>query len=277
MSHEAARHNLLNAPAVYFSVSQPIDEKLFSALASVLNDASGHTVDGDAIDRHWAALSERLEGRSPWSRVVPMPVVANNDPDRIAKLQAADQSFRNVVTVRQYAVFVVDGLRVTIDVFNPRNELELPGWPPDRSVLALPLAPAPIGGRSPTRDLASCAAFYPLLSRLDALLNPLHVYGTFTLASMVQALHEGRMRTAGTFSQILFPLTVVLHRPEHPTLEALASLCAVAQPWTRNRTLVQVLPGLDPKMTDAYTQVAHRLGLRPWTRYVEGRDPGDGC
>jgi hypothetical protein len=263
-------HNLFNAPAVYFVLPEPIDNQLFDSVVSVLSTASGQSVSRPDVERHWDVMVERLAGRSRWETVMPIAGVSASDPARIAKLQAADQSFRNIVTNRPYLVFVLDGLRFTIDVFNPADELELPGWPTGGSVLALLFSPTPERGRSTIRGLSSSEPFYTLLLALDSALNPARVCGTFSLASQVQALCEGRMRSADTFWEVLHPLTVVPHRQDMSS--PAFSMCAVAKAWPRDRILLQVMPGFDPVMSERYERVASLLDLRSWTDYVEGRD-----
>jgi hypothetical protein len=277
MSDPAAlEHNVASTPAVYFLLARPVDEVMFQSVIQILEEASGTRVSQASVRQHWDALTQRIAGSSRWDSIMPLPVVSVDDPDRIDKLTAAAQTFDNILKMRGYVPFVINGLRFTIDVFNPQNELELPGWSDEWSVLALMFAPTRPGGRSTLRDLASSEPFYDLLLRMDNVVHPLSICGTFSLASMVHALHDRRMHSAQTLWEVLYPLTVVPQTSNTPSHALLSSHCAVVRSWPRNRILLQVNPGFHRTMDEAYARVAEMVGLGPWTRYVEGRDPDEG-
>jgi hypothetical protein len=272
---ETTNHNLFNASGIYFVLPGSLAREHFDAVMGVLSDAAGRTIAVADVERHWTALRERLTGRSRWDTLVPRVVVTRDDPKRIAKLHAAAQSLANILKFRPYQSVEIDGLTCSVEVFNPANELELDGWPSHQVVLALLLSPAGEKGRTPLRELSSSSSFYDVVRQLDAVLRPERVCGTFSLASMVYALLDGRMASAERFWKILYPLTVVERSANGPLLDQLRAICRVVIEWPGNRVLVQPREGLDPVMGAEYERAAEALGLKAWSDYVEGGDLPD--
>jgi hypothetical protein len=262
-------HRWHKSDCVFFVLTSAITRDHFDAVITALSQATRAKVGREESDRHWAALQERLAGLS-WDRVAPV-TGPEDGPQGSSETFERTHSLKNLLRLRPYIPFTLGGRRLTLDVFNPGNELALNYPDAGEPVLALLMGYASRDPRERPPPLATVSEFYAMLLSCAERLGAKEICGTHSLVSVGSALHDGRLWRQRSPWSPLHPLSVV----DHPGAEAEAKLrefCAVVDPWPRERLLIQVMEDLDAGLWKQYADAAHLVGREPWTLYVEGGD-----
>jgi hypothetical protein len=283
-------HVLHHSAAVYFVLNRiPQRDVFLWALAALRARAGPEGASGDP-EEHWRAIESRLTGESRWDRLVKRPDDAVSMVERAIRRRATDQTVTNILRVRPFTSYTIDGLRYTVDVFNPANELEMSYQAAGEAVVALLFESTdpPSVGPARTQDrLVENRAFYEILKDLDGILQPEHVCGTEanTMMSVLWAYLDGRVGPSYRLWEFLFPLHVLKDPPIEFTGETrisgrLAGMLpdkevklAKVEDWGDGRVLIQTRAGLDAVISWEYFAVAKALGMTPVQQLVEGSAP----
>lgn len=278
--------HILPGNGVYFVLREPLARESFMGALRVLERRAEASETSASWEDHWREIQERIAGRSRWDVVAPpIPREELDSLEGRSRARATRQTVENVLRLRKYTGFAAEGLRYTLDVFNPNGEIEVPYEGAGEAVVALLMQglepePGPIALR-----LSENQAFYELLKDLDAVMNPEHVCGTYSLMSPLAAYLEGRVDPAWRPWDFLFPLHVLRWPGTQLTKETLfhggsigmmkdrAWAVARADEWSHGRVLVQVRNGLDRQLSGEYFAVAKALGMIPVQQLVEGSAP----
>ncbi len=276
---------LIPAQAVYYVLRRPLEKDAFLwALEALRSRASADNIVGNP-ERHWHAIEARVSSESRWDRVVELPDEALQGIEAMRRNRASIQNVSNILQLRPFSGYTINGLQYTVDVFNPANELEMPYAGAGEPVLALLMRglepePGPIALR-----LAENTSFYEILKDLDGILQPEHVCGTYSMMSVLSAYLEGRVDPGWRPWDFFFPLHVLKDPPIPLTPETRISgrlvgmlpgkevKLAKAEDWGGGRVLIQVNPGLDAALSWEYFAVAKALGMTPVQQLVEGSAP----
>jgi hypothetical protein len=256
MTSDDLRHVLHHSPAVYFVSQQPLTRARFDDLVGVFSRAAGKSDTPATPDEHWAALQERIEGRSRWDRIVPR----DTGPDDIhagRRRRAAMHTTANILQQRPYTAFTVDDVQYVIDVFNPANELELPYARAGEPVLALLLDSKTMG--LVRGGLDGIDSFFTTLRAAGDILDPEYVCGTYSMAVLAFAYLGGKLKASVRPWDFLYPLTLV-PRPSQDD-DTLRRLFMRVEPWPRDRRLLQVYKGLDATVLPNYALAARALNM----------------
>jgi hypothetical protein len=284
ISEEVLRH-VLPGHAVYFVLRETLSRDSFLVALDVLQSRGAKTEAKATPDDHWNALEERRAGKSRWDSVMPPPSSPLAGVDALKWMQTGSQSVQNILRVRPFTGFAIEGIRYTIDWFNPNNELEMPYRHAGEPVIALLFqgADPPALGPGRVRDrLAENRSFYEILKDLDGILRPQRVCGTYSLMSVLCAYREGRADPALRPWDFLFPLHVLQNPPIPLTMEtrfyggSIGMMkdrywtLAKVKEWSEGRVLIQVRRGIDQDVAPEYFAVAKALGMIPVQQLVEG-------
>lgn len=285
MIEEADLRHVIPGVAVYFVLKRELDRETFLWALQVL-ESRRENVEGSATaEDHWQALQSRMAGKSRWDAVIPRLREHLEFVEATKQMRERAQTVENILRCRPYVGCRVEGLHYTLDVFNPRNELEMPYRGAGEPVLALLIQgvesePGPI-----TNRLVENQAFYAILRDLDGILNPEHVCGHRSLMSLLCAYLEGRVDPSYRPWEFLFPLQVLGDPPIPLTPETRISGALVGmlpgkevklakvEDWGAGRVLIQIRPGLDAVIGWEYFAVAKALGMTPVQQLVEGSAP----
>jgi hypothetical protein len=256
MTSDDLRHVLHLSPAVYFVQKQPLTRARFDDLLAVFSRVAGKSDTAATPDQHWAALQERIEGRSRWDRLVPRDT-GPDDTHAGKRRRAAMHTTANILQHRPYTAFTVDDVQYVIDVFNPGNELDLPYAGAGEPVLALLLD-------SKTRGLVrggldGIDSFFTTLRAVGDVVEPEYVCGTYSMADVAFAYLGGTLKPSVRPWGFLYPLTLV-PRPSQDD-DALRRLFMRVESWSRDRRLLQVYKGLDATVLPNYALAARALNM----------------
>ena len=281
-------HVLHHSPAVYFVLRKPPDKDVFLWALAALRARAGSGGASGAPEEHWRAIELRWTGESRWDRLVRTPDDALGMVERAIERRTTDQTVTNILRVRPFTGYTVNGLRYTLDLFNPANELEIPYEAAGEAVVALLFESTdpPAIGPVRTRDrLVENLVFYEILKDLDGILQPEHVCGTYSMMAMLLAYLEGRVDPRYRPWEFLFPLQVLKDPPIPLTAETRISGrlvgmlsgkevdLAKVEDWGGGRVLLQTRPGLEASISWEYFAVAKALGMTPVQQLVEGSAP----
>lgn len=283
-------HVIHYCPAVYFVLSERPTEAEFLAVLEVLRSRSDRAEVEYAPKDHWAGLQSRLAGKSRWDSLVARYDGPLKTADDYRKRDLTLQTVDGILARRPYVGYLVEGIRYTVDVFNPANEFEMPYAGAGASVIALILqsADAPAVGPGRIRDrLVENRVFYDVVKDVAGILRPESVCGTEpnTMFSMLWAYLEDRVDPAYSPWEFLYQLQVI----DHPRIaltpetriggEAVGMMpgkavkLAKVEDWGADRVLIQVRPGLEGNISWEYFAVAKALGMVPVQQLVEGKAP----
>ncbi len=285
MIAEAVLRHVLPGHAVYFVLRKPLSRDSFLAM---LDQFQGRATQPDTPatpDGHWKALEERRAGKSRWDSVMPLPNAPLAGVDALRWMQTNSQTVQNVLRVRPFTGYVIEGIRYTIDWFNPNNELEMPYRDAGEPVITLLFQSAdpPAVGPGRVRDrLVENRSFYKVLDDIDRILRPEHLCGTYSLMSVLCAYLEGRADPRRRPWDFLFPLHV-LQNPAIPLTSETRfyggpigmmkdrywTLARVDE-WSDGRVLLQIRRGIDQDVAPECFAVAKALGMIPVQQLVEG-------
>jgi hypothetical protein len=279
-------HVLHHAYAVHFTLARPLEkDAFFWALSALRARAGADGVTGDA-EQHWGAIERRLRCEDRWDRLVKRPGDSLGRVEAAIKARTTSQTVQNILRERPFTGYTIEGLHYTLDVFNPRNELEMPYQGAGEAVITLLFLSTdpPSVGPARIRDrLVENASFYEILKDLDGILRPEHVCGTYSMMSVLCAYLEGRVDPARRPWDFLFPLHVLKDPPIPLTpatrisgrpvgmLPGKEVKLARVEDWGGGRVLIQTMPGLDPVIGWEYFAVAKALGMTCVQQLVEGR------
>jgi hypothetical protein len=200
-------------------------------------------------------------------------------------MQTSSQTVQNILRMRPFMGYAIEGIRYTFDWFNPSNELEMPYEGAGEPVLALLFQSAdpPALGPGRIRDrLVENRAFYEVIQDIDGILRPRHVCGTYSLMSVLCAYLEGRADPAHRPWEFLFPLHVLQGSPIRLTMqtrfygESIGMMkdrswtLARVEEWSEGRVLVQIRRGIDQDIAPEYFAVAKALEMIPVQQLVGG-------
>jgi hypothetical protein len=283
-------HVLHHSPAVYFVLKRVLEKDLFFWALAALKARAGTEGASGAPEEHWRALELRQTGESRWDRLVKRPDDALSMVERAVRKRATDQTVTNILRERPFTSYVIDGLRYTVDVFNPANELQMPYQSAGEAVVALLFESTepPSVGPAGTRDrLVENGAFYEILKDLDGIFQSEYVCGTEanTMMSLLSAYLVGRVDSSYRPWEFLFQLHVLRDPPIEITEEMRISgglvgmlpgrevKPAKVEDWGDDRVLIQTRAGLDSVISWEYFAVAKALGMTPVQQLVEGSAP----
>jgi hypothetical protein len=285
MISEALLRHVLPGHAVYFVLGGTLSREPFFAALDTLRGRSTQAETNVTPDDYWRALEERRTGRSRWDSVVPVPNTPLEGVEALKWMQTSSQTVQNILRLRPFMGFVIEGIRYTFDWFNPSNELGMPYRGAGEPVIALLLQSAdpPALGPGRIRDrLAENRSFYEILEDIDGILCPQMTCGTYSLMSVLCAYLEGRADPTHRPWGFLFPLHVLHSPPIRLTMETRfyggsigmmkdrSWTLARVEEWSRGRVLIQVRRGIDQDMAPEYFAVAKALGMIPVQQLVEG-------
>lgn len=278
-------HVVHHSAAVHFVLTRSLTRDVFFWLLAALKARAGADgVTGEA-EQHWDAIERRLCGEDRWDRLVERPSDSLGRVEAAIKARTTQQSVQNILRVRPFTGYTIEGLQYTVDVFNPRNDLEMPYRGAGEPVVALLLRSTdpPSVGPARIRDrLAENVAFYEILRDLDGLLEPERVCGDLSIFSVLHAYAQGRVGPERRPWDFLFPLHVLKDPPIRLTPETRISgrpvgmlpgrevKLARVEEWSSGRVLLQVQPGLDAAISWEYFAVAKALGMTCVQQLVEG-------
>jgi hypothetical protein len=226
-----------------------------------------------------------MAGKSRWDVVVPRLTEQVEFVEAMKQMRERAQTVENVLRLRQFVGSRAEGLRYTLDVFNPMNELGMPYRGAGEPVVALLMQglesePGPL-----TNGLCENRTFYAILKDLDRILNPEHVCGHRSLMSLLTAYLEGRVDSSYRPWEFLFPLHVLTNPPIPLSSETRIPGTLVGmlpgsevklskvEDWGDGRVLIQTRPGLDAMIGWEYFAVAKALGMVAVQQLVEGSVP----
>jgi hypothetical protein len=227
-------------------------------------------------------------GSARWDAVVPLPREPLQGLEALKWMRVSAQTVENVLRVRCFTGYVVEGVRYTLDVFNPSNELEMPYRGAGEPVLALLMqsTDSPVIGPRRIRDsLVENSSFYEILKDLDGILHPEAVRGTYSLMSVLCAYLERRADPMYRPWDFLFPIHLLessMTAPDTKTRfygEPIGMMkdrywtLAKVEEWPGRRVLIQVRPGIDQDVAPEYFAVAKALGMVAVQQLVEGNAP----
>jgi len=277
--------HVLHSYAVYFVLRRPLERASFLEILSSLESRAGKADTAVTAEAHWNALLVRIAGLSRWDSVAPQYTGETKSVEGWRKLAATVQSIENIVRLRPFSGYTIEGLRYTVDVFNPANELELPYWKAGEPVLALLFQglvrePGPISLR-----LLENEPFYEIVKDIERILSPEFVCGTYSMMSVLWAYLDGRVDPEYRPWEFLYPLHL-LKGPSIPLTpetriggEAVGMMpgksvkLARVEEWGDDRVLIQIRPGLDAIIGWEYFAVAKALGMVPVQQLMEGKAP----
>jgi hypothetical protein len=217
--------------------------------------------------------------------IVELPTQPMGGVEALRWSQTHAQTVTNVVRLRPYVGYSIEGIHYTIDVFNPRGELGVAYTGAGETVVVLMMQsadPPAVGPRRIRDRLVENGAFYEILKDIDGILSPRAVRGTYSLLSVLMAYVEGRLGLHWRPWDLLFPLHVLEKPPANLTTKTpfpggpvgmMADReCTLAKvdDWSRGRALIQVRPGLDQDVAWEYFAVAKGLGMVPVQQLVDG-------
>lgn len=286
MDEEKLRH-VLPGHAVYFVLKSALERESFMWVLRSLESRAGRRETEATPEDHWAAIQDRVAGRSRWDSVAPtysgpLPIRSLDDARR---LDAGRQTVENILRLRPFAGFMIEHIRYTVDVFNPASELGIPYAGAGEPVIALLFQSAdpPAHGPARIRDrLAENQSFYEVLRDLDGILRPECVCGTYSLMSVLCAYREGRADSGRRPWGFLFPLHVLQSPPIRLSKETRFDGGSIGmmkgrywnlarvEEWSEERVLIQIRRGLDQGIAPEYFAVAKALGMIPVQQLVEG-------
>jgi hypothetical protein len=281
-------HALPQSAVVHFVLGDPLEkDALLWSLRSI--ESRGIADTSVTSDSHWSALQRRAAGSSRWETVAPRysgPLKSHADWTRH---DGAVQSTSNILRLRGYAGYTVDGIRYTVDLFNPANELGIPYAGAGEPVVALLFEgteAASARGPLVVRDrLVETRSFYEILKDLDGILRPQYVCGTYSMMSLLWAYVDARADYRYRPWDFLFPLHVL----KNPSIRITSDMSFSGEPigmaknrrctlanveqWGDDRVLIQTRPGLESNISWEYFAVAKALGMIPVQQLVEGSAP----
>lgn len=284
LSGQELRHNLHVASAVFFRLPHEIDREAFRAALDLLEEHAGPSQTASRQE-HWAALERRVAGRSPWNTIVTGLMKAPERMEERAIWAEGVQAVGKIVEKRRYTSYVVEGIQYVVDVFNPRNELDLSYAGAGEPVFALLLGeitgdPKQVGFRPlPIRDrLAEVDSFYRILEGLVVLLRPEKVCGGNYLVRVMMAYHDGKLSPETSPWDLLWTLTSVkpAEIAEIPRGSLQKAFCRIMEIPAASLTLLQVVPRFDSVMSREYGPAARLLGRTAVTEVGERPAGGRG-
>lgn len=278
--------HVLHHYAVHFVLTRPLEKAMFLWVLAALHARAGNTNASGDPESHWRALELRMTGKNRWDAIVERPDDSLGMVQAALKRRTTTQSVSNILRVRPFTGYVIEGLRYTVDFFNPANELEMHYNGAGETVVALlfETTDPPSVGPSRIRDrLRENQAFYAILKDLDGILQPEYVCGDRSLCDVMWAYVSGRANPARRPWDFLFPLHVLKDPPIPLTPETRISgrpvgmlpgkevKLAKVEDWGNGRVLIQIQPGFDAGISWEYFAVAKALGMIPVQQLVEGR------
>jgi hypothetical protein len=260
---EDLKHVLHLDAGVYFVLPKPLAREAFLEAVACLRRIG--TPEGEvSAEDFW----RRLAGRPRWDKVVPRYRGALSTGEELKRHRATFQTIPNIVQLRGYASFRCGDISVTLDVFNPENELELPylgGGEPVVVLLLRGLEPGIVHTHLTDRE-----DVYRALRELDVILQPSFVGGIFSWAPLAFAYDDGRLEPSIRPWTFLFQLTT-LPENEFPVDDPRArELFRKIERWPRGRLLVQVRGGLEAGLGPEYPRAARLVGRTAVQELVPG-------
>jgi hypothetical protein len=252
------RHELHVGSAVYLVLRQPLGRAQFDAIIGIFAARHAAVTGQTAMDAYWDSLVERAAGRTPWSHLRPRYTGPDDTIEAIRQIQSSVNTLDNILTARPYAAFEIDGLKYTLDLFNPADELRLGYRGAGEPVLVLLFR-----GSEPaiTQDqLVPIASFYQVLAEVDRIVAPQYVRGEHSFEPIAIAYAETRLPLGRRPWDLLFGLSV-LDSPLESLPDEVHFYCAKIETWGAHRTLIQVLPGFSAQLAPEYENTAHALGM----------------
>ena len=271
-----------------FALGDQMTRAQFDAALAVLVSRDATPVSRDTVESHWSALEQRWTGTRRWDAVVP-----REDLQMVMSLKSREAYLTYLTTLlladslairSGYVAPVVDGVRYTIDYFNPANELKMPYQGAGEPVLALLLQNAASGPGKPNlvRDQLP-ASFYDILRELYCALTPGRICGNHSIYSLMAAYDDGRANPAISPWSFLHKIQLLREPPipidgstefdldpENPRARQRFPLGFVEQ-YEPGRVLIKARPGgLDGMMAPEEIVVAKALGMHSIIELVEG-------
>jgi hypothetical protein len=252
---------LFKSAAIFFVLSKDLPREGFDSLINKLQSRAGIQVSAEKKDKYWQTLEERIEGKLRWDRVVPLALPREGNIDEQVAFSLSQHNVPNMLRRLPFLGFTIDSITYVIDVFNPKNELDVEYAGAGESVVALLLHETERG--KVTDDLRNNLQFYSILREFDEVLAPRIILGmnSSALATWVSAYLQGRVPAAVSSWSFLFPLTVIpLPKPVGDV--ALARYFKRFEHWKDGRVLLQVKEGLDHTLSRAYADAAKVLQMK---------------
>jgi hypothetical protein len=261
MSPDALRYLLPAEPAVLFPLSEPLGRSTFFSLLDVLA-RHGEPVTGASADAHWEELERRRAGAARWDRIAPPPApdLQPGSTEFIRASNDAQMYVPNLLARRPYRGYRIGPFTgVTIDWFNPADEFELGYAGAGEPVLALLLSSWGKPGLIQDQ-LSTVTQFYDLLSDVDGTLASREIHGAASFGAPFMFYAGGNVPATVSPWSFLYPLSVIERVPACPSDAELAKAFAVVRPWSRNRILLQPLPGLSLRIASEFPTCASLVG-----------------
>lgn len=260
---EHLKHILHLDAGVYFVLPKPLAREAFLEAVACLERRGEPEGDVSAED-FW----RRLAARPRWDKVVPRYTGPLNTGADGKRHRATFQTIPNIVRERGYASFRFGDISVTLDLFNPENELELSYLGAGEPVIVLLLHGAEPG--IVHSQLIEREDVYRALRELDVILQPGFVGGIFSWAPLAFAYDEGRVEPSVRPWTFLFQL-MTLTEGEFPVDDPRArELFRKIERWPRGRLLVQVRGGFEAGLAPEYPRAARLVGRTAVQELVPG-------
>ena len=116
---------LFKNAAVFFVLSNELTRQQFSLLLDKLQSRAGSNVEPEREEKYWRGLSERMKGGLRWDKVVPLVWPREGNIEEQVAFSLSQNNVPHIVQRLPYLSFTIDSITYLIDVFNPRDELEL--------------------------------------------------------------------------------------------------------------------------------------------------------
>jgi hypothetical protein len=254
-------HCLFKGLLVFFVLPGEVERPRFEKGLQLLQDRAHAPFDAAAVAAYWEGIQERIEGKARWDRIAPM-VEPGGDAAQQRQAFLSQNNIDNIAQKRPYTVFSINEIKYLLEVFNPRNELNLSYPGAGQPVLALVMKEEKFG--SIQNRLAENADFYAIVQGLAAIFeaDPILGMSSGNLASLMRAFFEQNVSASTDPWSFLFPLTVTkLAKPVGDV--ALQRYFKKVEDWGDGRLLLQIGTGIDFSLNRAQTDAAKILGMVP--------------
>jgi hypothetical protein len=258
---QSINHCLFKGILVLFILPKELDRDQFGRSVGLLQQHAQVAVTDDHIAAYWNALLERMSGASRWDKVSPM-VTEGSDPEWLRRAFLSQNNVDNIPQKRPYVAFSISGIRYVLDVFNPRNELEIQYPGAGEPVLALVMQEEEYGNVG--ARLVENVAFYAIVRGLASTCQAKQILGMNSgdLASMMRAYHERNISVSTDPWSFLFPIQV-MKLPRAIGTVSLARYFKKTEDWEDDRLLLQVKNGIDFTINRHNADAAKMLGMVP--------------